>query len=112
MLAEEKRRRYEEKAGLLKALGHPVRLCIVTNLLGRECSVGHMQGCLGLPQSTVSQHLALLRTHGIIRGERKGPEVVYRVVSEEAAEIVRLLFPEGDDLTTQGTAGAEAGGTT
>ena len=101
MLDEERRKRYEEKADLLKALGHPVRLCIVTNLLGRECSVGHMQDCLGLPQSTVSQHLAILRGRGIIRGERKGPEVVYRVVSREAAQIVHLLLPEGDNLTLQ-----------
>ncbi|MDK2856495.1 MAG: hypothetical protein PWQ41_945 [Bacillota bacterium] len=99
MLDENRRKRYEEKAELLKALGHPVRLCIVTNLLDRACSVGHMQDCLGLPQSTVSQHLATLRARGIIRGERQGAEVVYRVVSREAADIVRVLFPEGDDLT-------------
>jgi ArsR family transcriptional regulator len=99
LLDENRRKRYEEKAELLKALGHPVRLCIVTNLLDRACSVGHMQDCLGLPQSTVSQHLATLRARGIIRGERQGAEVVYRVVSRAAADIVRALFPEGDDLT-------------
>jgi len=107
LLGEERRKRYEEKAELLKALAHPVRLCIVTNLLGRECNVGHMQDCLGLPQSTVSQHLATLRGHGIIRGERKGAEVVYRVINEEAAEIVRILLPEGDDLTLSSPAAAE-----
>ncbi|MDK2883029.1 MAG: hypothetical protein PWP58_1365 [Bacillota bacterium] len=107
MLDEKRRKRYEEKAELLKALSHPVRLCIVTNLLVRECSVGHMQDCLGLPQSTVSQHLAILRGRGIIRGERKGAEVVYRVVNEEAAQIARILLPEGDDLTLSSPAAPE-----
>ncbi|MGI6603602.1 MAG: winged helix-turn-helix transcriptional regulator [Firmicutes bacterium] len=99
MLTEDRLRHYEKKAALLKALAHPIRLCIVTNLLERSCNVRHMQECLGLPQSTVSQHLALLRNQGIIHGERNGSEVVYRVVSQEAARIVRVLCSEGDDLT-------------
>jgi hypothetical protein len=41
----------------------------------------------------------MLRARGIIRGERQKGEAVYRVVSREAADIVRALFPEGDDLT-------------
>lgn len=82
-----------EKAALLKALSNPVRLCIVRELLEREvCNVSHMQGCLQLSQSTVSQHLGRLRDLGIITGERKGTAVYYRVASDEAAKIVRVLF--------------------
>ncbi len=82
-----------EKASLLKALSNPVRLCIIRELLKREeCNVSSMQHCLELSQSTVSQHLGRLRDMGIISGERKGTEVYYRVTSEEAANIIRVLF--------------------
>ena len=81
------------KAALLKALSNPVRLCIVRELLKRgECNVSSMQHCLEISQSAVSQHLARLRDFGIIYGERKGTEVYYRVVSEEVAAIIRVLF--------------------
>lgn len=82
-----------KKATLLKALANPTRLCIVRELLARgECNVSSMQHCLGLSQSTVSQHLGRLRDMGIIRGERKGTEVFYRLVNRKAAEIIKVLF--------------------
>ena len=82
-----------EKAALLKALSNPVRLCIVRELLQRDaCNVSSMQNCLQLSQSTVSQHLGRLRDLGIITGERKGTEVHYSISSEEAADVVRVLF--------------------
>lgn len=82
-----------DKAALLKALSHPVRLCIVKELLRRgSCNVSSMQHCLELSQSTVSQHLGRLRDLGIIEGERQGLEVFYRVVSREAELIITDLF--------------------
>ncbi|HYE08801.1 MAG TPA: metalloregulator ArsR/SmtB family transcription factor, partial [Patescibacteria group bacterium] len=51
--------KYNDKAELLKVLAHPVRLCIVRGLMDKECNVSHMQECLELPQSTVSQHLGI-----------------------------------------------------
>ncbi|HHY47047.1 MAG TPA: winged helix-turn-helix transcriptional regulator [Firmicutes bacterium] len=80
-------------AEVLKALSHPVRLCIVKGLMetGR-CNVSEMQHCLRAPQSTISQHLARLRASRIIEGERDGVEVYYRVVSEDAKRVVRALF--------------------
>ncbi len=87
--------KYEQKAEMLKVLSHPCRLCIVKGLINNECNVTTMQECLGLPQSTVSQHLAKLKAAGIIKGERKGLEIKYVVVNQEAADIVKLLF--GDD---------------
>ncbi len=82
-----------EKAALLKALSNPVRLCIVRELLQRDsCNVSSMQNCLELSQSTVSQHLGRLRDLGIIRGERKGTEVFYRVESKEASDVISVLF--------------------
>ncbi|MFW5996351.1 MAG: ArsR/SmtB family transcription factor [Halanaerobiaceae bacterium] len=86
---------YNYKAEILKALGHPVRLCIVRGLLQEEgCNVSKMQDCLDIPQSTLSQHLARLRNLGLIRGERDGVRKNYYVTSREAEEIIRVLFPE------------------
>lgn len=85
----------EELSELLKVLAHPVRLCIVDGLLKNGgCNVSFMQQCLGLPQSTVSQHLQKLKSAGIIKGERKGLEITYRVVDERVAKIVELLITE------------------
>lgn len=83
---------YEAKADKLKAISHPHRLCIVKGLLENHCNVTKIQECLGLPQSTVSQHLAKLRSAGIIKGERNGLEICYKVVDQEIASVVKVLF--------------------
>ncbi len=83
---------YIQKSDLLKAIAHPVRLCIIRGLINQQCNVTKMQECLNLPQSTVSQHLAKLKSAGIIEGERKGLEISYKVVNKQMREIVELLF--------------------
>lgn len=84
--------KYEGKAGVLKAIAHPVRLCIIKGLMDKKCNVSHIQECLELPQSTVSQHLGILRSKGIIKGERNGLEVTYSVVNEDVKKIINALF--------------------
>jgi DNA-binding transcriptional ArsR family regulator len=84
---------FKEKAELLKVLAHPVRLCIVRGLMAQdECNVSHIQSCLDMPQSTISQHLAKLRGAGIIEGRRCGLQVYYSVINKDARKIVRVLF--------------------
>lgn len=85
-------KKYEEISDRLKAISHPVRLCIVRNLLNRQCNVSKMQECLHLPQSTVSQHLSKLKAAGIIAGERNGLEVCYQVVDPKIRQLVEMLF--------------------
>lgn len=86
---------YDETAELLKALAHPVRLCIVRGLLEKgRCNVTYMQGCLDLPQSTVSQHLQKLRSAGIVEAARKGLEINYAVKDERVKRLIGLLFEE------------------
>ena len=86
---------YDETAELLKALAHPVRLCIVRGLLEKgRCNVTYMQGCLDLPQSTVSQHLQKLRSAGIVEADRKGLEINYVVKDERVKRLVGILFEE------------------
>lgn len=80
-------------AEMLKALSHPVRLCIVRGLWqSGGCNVAHMQQCLEAPQSTISQHLAKMRAVGIIEGERNGLEVVYRLKSRAVEQLLEGLF--------------------
>ncbi len=87
--------KYNEIAEVLKALAHPVRLCIVRGLLEKGgCNVCHMQECLGMPQSTTSQHLQKLRSAGIISGQRKGLEITYQVCDKRVIELIEVLFPE------------------
>ena len=83
-----------KKSELLKALGHPTRLCIVKELIEKENNVSKIQECLDLPQSATSQHLFKLKAAGIIKGERNGLEISYRVVDEDTKNIVKILFRE------------------
>lgn len=83
----------EENAKILKALGHPTRLCIVKGLIDQgKNNVSYIQECLEVPQSTLSQYLANLRATGIIVGERKGTEVYYRVSNEMAKKVIEAIF--------------------
>lgn len=78
-------------AELFSALGHPVRLRIVSGLLSGECCVGPMAECLGLPQPFVSRHLAVLRDAGVIASKVEGRQRVYRVSHPAAAALVQLV---------------------
>jgi ArsR family transcriptional regulator len=84
-------RNYDREAEILKVLGHPIRLKIVTGLMSRTCNVKRIWECLGLPQATVSQHLALLKNKGIIEGQREGVEVFYSVVSEKVKKVISAV---------------------
>ncbi|AZR74937.1 transcriptional regulator [Anoxybacter fermentans] len=83
----------EAKSEILKALAHPVRLCIVKGLIETEfCNVTKMQSCLEIPQSTISQHLTKLKAAGIIEGKREGVKINYSVVNKDARKIIKALF--------------------
>jgi DNA-binding transcriptional ArsR family regulator len=95
----DKQNSYVAEAEIFKVLGHPVRLKIVAGLCSRECNVKHIWECLGLPQATVSQHLALLKNKGIIEGKREGVEVRYSVTNPLARKLVALLNNDSDCST-------------
>jgi len=85
--------KFIQKSELLKAISHPIRLCIVKGLMEKESNVTNIQECLDLPQSTVSQHLFKLKVAGIIKGKRKSLEISYRVINEDVRKIINMLFP-------------------
>ena len=81
-----------KQAEKLKAIGHPARLCIVRRLAKKDCNVSELQNCLDLPQSTVSQHLTVLKSRKIIKGKRSGVVVIYSLVDEDVKKILKVLF--------------------
>jgi len=84
---------FEKRAEILKALSHPARLCIVKALIDfGESNVMNMQRCLKVPQSTISQHLSVLKSAGIIKGRREGLEIFYSVQNDHVKDIIEKLF--------------------
>lgn len=82
---------YEEKSEMLKALANPARMEIVIRLEKDGCNVSTIQENLGLPQSTISQHLKILKNAGLITRKRDGTKICYKVKCKEVRDIVRML---------------------
>jgi DNA-binding transcriptional ArsR family regulator len=82
---------YEQVGQILKVLGHPVRLRIIAGLLENECNVSQIQRELNLPQSTISQHLSVLKSQGILKGTRDGLNICYQVVDPRVRDIMCVL---------------------
>lgn len=85
--------KYRETAEFLKVLAHPVRLCIVKGLYENgSCNVSHMQSCLEIPQSTISQHLQKLKAAGMVKGERSGLEITYSISDDRIGAVLGAIF--------------------
>lgn len=82
---------YDKSAAILKALGHPARLQMMEGIDKYGCHVNKIVEKLGLPQSTVSQHLTALRSAGLVTYEKKGVKACYKVIDKRAMKIIRLL---------------------
>ncbi len=82
----------EALARLAKAIAHPARVAIVRILIRRRgCICGEIVEELPLAQSTVSQHLKLMKSAGLIRGEVDGPRVCYCVEPGAIALLKALI---------------------
>lgn len=82
----------DEAAELLKALANRHRLLIVCQLVAGEKSVGELAAFLGIRDSTVSQHLALLRKDAIVAARRDGQTIWYSIGSPKARAILETLY--------------------
>ena len=82
----------DEASALMKALANRHRLLILCELAQGEKSVGQLAGFLGIRDSTVSQHLALLRRDRLIAGRRDGQTIWYRIESKVAMELMDVLY--------------------
>lgn len=79
-------------SAMLKALANRHRLIIICQLIERERSVGELAALLEIRDSTVSQHLALLRKDGLVTARRDGQTIWYSIGSSQAAELVETLY--------------------
>ncbi len=89
------RAKFEENASaaarLLRSLANERRLMVLCQLGGGELSVGALQERLGLSQSALSQHLALLREEGIVATRREGQSIFYRIADPNAVRVIGTL---------------------
>lgn len=77
---------------LLKAMANPSRLMILCQLAEGEKSVGEMESVIGLSQSGLSQHLAVLRRKRIVATRREAQSIYYSLASKEVEEIMAALY--------------------
>ena len=86
---------FEESAGraasLLRLLGNEKRLMLLCQLADGELSVRDIQSRVGLSQSALSQHLALLRAEGIVGTRRESQTIYYRIVDHAAMRVIETL---------------------
>nr|WP_316657099.1 metalloregulator ArsR/SmtB family transcription factor [uncultured Gellertiella sp.] len=82
----------DKASELLKSMANRHRLLILCKLIQGEHSVGQLADLLGIRDSTVSQHLALLRRDRLISGRRDGQTIWYRIESAPALDVVKVLY--------------------
>jgi ArsR family transcriptional regulator, virulence genes transcriptional regulator len=81
-----------EASELLKALSNPHRLLIVCQLVEGPRSVGQLAAFLGIRDSTVSQHLSLMRRDGLVSTTRDGQTIWYAINSPPAKALLETLY--------------------
>lgn len=74
---------------LLAVISHPARIRIIEELQKGEVDVSTLRGALGISQSGVSQHLAVLRHQGVVSERREGRHVYYKLQSPKLARWLR-----------------------
>jgi len=77
---------------LLRSLGNRHRLLILCQLTDGERSVGDLAAFLKLRDSTVSQHLSLLRRDGLVQARREAQTIWYSIASAPARQVLNTLF--------------------
>lgn len=84
---------YKEYANLLKAISHSIRIKIIIELTKRgPCNVNQIADFLERPQSTTSQHLAIMKSQKILASNRKGYETYYSVQDKRINTLIEVLL--------------------
>ena len=78
-------------AGLLKAMSNPARMIILCEIAQGERSVGELERAAGLGQSSISQHLAILRGEAVVSSRRVRQTVLYSLASKEVVALMATL---------------------
>jgi DNA-binding transcriptional ArsR family regulator len=80
-----------EAAELVKSLAHPARLLVMCRLVEGEATVSELRELTNLSMSALSQHLAVLRTSGLVATRRESQEIHYRLVESPALGVMDAL---------------------
>ena len=85
--------RAEEVAAVLKTLSNPRRLLLLCKLVERgRISVGQLAETVGLSQSALSQHLAVMREEKLVAFDRAGQTLFYRIADERLNQLLASLY--------------------
>lgn len=76
---------------MLKVLSHETRLLVLCHLSRGELSVGEINERVSLSQSALSQHLAVLRSEGLVATRRQGQSIFYRLADTGASHVPAVL---------------------
>lgn len=76
---------------LLKAMGNAKRLEILYHLADKEMNVGQLEKVVGLSQSALSQHLAILREENIVKTRREAQTIYYSIKGDKVSKLLQLL---------------------
>lgn len=81
---------------VFKALANETRLKIIIGLIkvgdfACICNVNEISEVLGIAQPNVSQHIAILKNAGIIKGYRKGTQICYQIIDQQTKDIIKAL---------------------
>lgn len=82
---------YKIKADFLKALSHPLRLQIIEFLKNGEKNVGNIIKALGIPQSSLSRHLTILREAGVLKSRQQGTVIYYNIEDHNIFHVLRPI---------------------
>ena len=82
---------YDIQARLCKSMGYPIRLEILHNLRGGLKCVNELSELLGQPQSTISRHLSILRSAGIVQADHQRQYIYYRVTNPKLLGVCDLM---------------------
>ncbi len=88
---DEMKKNAEEVAELLRVMAHPERLMVLCQLTQSEMGVGQLQQGSTLSQSAFSQHLTVLRKHGIIQARKESQQVFYRLADSRLTALIQSL---------------------
>jgi DNA-binding transcriptional ArsR family regulator len=81
-----------QAAELLKAMANKHRLLILCILNDQELSVSELNSQVDIPQSTLSQHLSVLRKDGLVKTRREAQTIYYSLSSEEVKAVISTLY--------------------
>lgn len=90
--ATELQARAQAACSLLKAMSNENRLMILCNLVHGERTVGELESGIGLSQSALSQHLAVLRQNNLVSTRRDAQSIYYSLAGEEARAVIETLY--------------------